>query len=130
MPKKHILNIGLFDFAFDSVAPIATIMKAMEKGIQCDWKHNPSGNSYYQASESDQIRGIKLEMNQEFRPLPKAKPEKVLALPAPKRGTIRCICDKSDVSPRQSCPHCGRPFSESHNRTHGSTATQSNLRLI
>lgn len=129
MAKKHIVTIGLYDFAFDNPTQVSAVIKAMAHGVQCDWKHVPNGKSYYQPTDSDEIRGIKMEMNQEFREAPKPKPEKALALPAPKRGTIRCICDKSDVAPRQSCPHCGRPFSESHNRTHGDE-TQTKLRLV
>lgn len=71
-----------------------------------------------------------------FRPIKAEKPvkaAKALTLPAPKRGSILCICEHSYVAPRETCTHCGRPFSESHNRTHGdkpATTTIPQLRLL
>ncbi len=63
-----------------------------------------------------------VKMNQPYRPAKPEKPakaEKPLALPKPKKGSIQCICEHSYVAPRETCAHCGRAFSESHNRTHG-----------
>ena len=121
MSKKHIISIGYRHYACDSIAQatqsiaiLSKLIKVTRKApdIHCDrwtWTSDNDGTT----------EDISLEMNQEFSdPVAKAKPKKPLSLPAPKRGSIRCICDKSDVSPRTSCAHCGRPFSESHSRTH------------
>lgn len=87
--------------------------------------------SYYKPNPEDRGGEVKLEMNQYFREAEKPeKAAKPLALPKPARGTIRCICGFSDVAPRQDCTHCGKPFSESHNRTHGIKDTGPHLRLL
>ncbi len=129
MKRKHILTIGLQDFAFDSITQATTVMRAIEKAIPVKWTYVPgSGDSYYEPEPEGRSSSheTKLEMNQLFKlppPPPKAK-----ALPAPKRGIIRCQCGMADVAPRQSCPACGTPFSVSHTRTHQDK--QTNLHLL
>lgn len=124
MAKKHILTVGLYDFAFDSITAATNVLKILEKAIPCDWTSNPDGKSYYEEDTSENRRESRLELNQDFRPKRPVKAVKPLALPAPKRGTILCICEKSYVAPREICPHCGRAFTESHSRTHKSTAIE------
>lgn len=125
--KKHILTVGYQDYAFDSIRQATDVMRLLEKAIPCKFDYQSDGSSYQ--PETERRRDIELKLNQEFKtPRPKAEP-KPLALPKPKRGTILCICEKSYVAPRETCTHCGRDFSESHNRTHGET-NQSKLRLI
>ncbi len=131
MAKKHIVKIGYQYFATDSINAATGLIAILAKMQKARFKPNTEGYCY--EPDPDKLE-IGLEMNQHFvDPEAKlAKPAKPQALPKPARGSIRCICDKSDVSPRQSCPHCGRPFSESHNRTHGDTniASHPTLRLV
>ncbi len=133
MTKKHIVSFGYCDYAFDSVTAATTAVAILAKFKPVKFcTDGESKNWHYRPAEEDRRDEVKLEMNQPYRDSA-AKPEKAakpLALPKPARGTIRCICEKSDVAPRQSCTHCGRPFSESHNRTHGTKDTGPHLRLL
>lgn len=128
--KKHIIKIGYQYFATDSVTAATQAVNLLSKMIQVEFVPGSQGYRYQPKEDEDDFRKISLEMNQSFHdPKAKQKDARPLSLPAPKRGSILCVCEKSYVSPRQSCPHCGRKFSESHNRTHSSTAIQSGLKL-
>jgi hypothetical protein len=133
MAKKHIVTVGYRDFATDSAAAAADLVKLMARFKPCKFHYQSGGAAYYEP-DNDPRNEIKLELNQPWKEPQPEKPVKAakpLALPKPARGTIRCICDKSDVSPRTSCAHCGRPFSESHNRTHGADQSgKTHLRLL
>jgi hypothetical protein len=115
--KVHIVTIGYQDYAIESLTQATQVLRVMEKAVPCSYHHVPGDASNYMPEE-DRKPALKLEINMNLLSKPKPKPKKALALPAPKRGTILCICEKSYVAPKQSCPHCGRAFSESHNRTH------------
>ena len=134
MTKKHIISIGYRHYAADSISAatqaLAILSKLKRVKRQAPGKHSERWTWF----PDDDSEEISLEMNQDFHD-PEAKPKaktKALALPAPKRGTILCICEKSHVAPRETCPHCGRSFTESHNRTHQDPviAKQPNLRLL
>jgi hypothetical protein len=119
----HIIEVGYQSFAVDSItaatAAIAVLSKL--KKVRLNHSADNSDRWFFEPDEDSHHDKINLKLHQKYRD-PKTEPkpkEKTLALPAPKRGTILCICEKSYVAPKQSCPHCGRPFSESHNRTHG-----------
>lgn len=130
MTRKHIIKIGYQHFATDSVTAATQVVNLVSKMIPVRFDHHGEGFAYQPQDEEDDREVVSLKMNQKFvDPKAKKKAEKPLALPAPKRGSILCICEKSYVSPRQHCPHCGRAFSESHNRTHDGTATRSDLNL-
>lgn len=130
MQNKHIVTIGHYRFAVDSITAATTLVAALSKAEQVDYEYEDHGKIYKPLAEDARSREVELSLNQKYRPAAKPKPEpKALALPAPKRGSILCICEKSYVAPRQSCPHCGRDFSESHNRTHRSD-NGPNLRLL
>lgn len=129
MKKKHIINISCYHFAFDSVTAATTVIAAISKAEQVDYDYE-SGKIYYPLKNDERACEFSLELNQNYRPPAPPKPEpKAIALPKPKRGTILCICEKSYVAPRESCPSCGRDFSESHNRTH-TKSTDAKLRLL
>lgn len=121
--KVHIIEIGYQKFACDSITAatqaVAVLSKLRPVNLNTDAKD--SDHWYYEPEEGSRYRtGVELKLNQKYRERkPKVEP-KAMALPAPKRGTILCICEKSYVAPRETCPHCGRAFSESHNRTHDS----------
>lgn len=125
---RHIIKIGHQKFAAESMsaATQAVAVLAKLKKVRLDHSADDSDNWFYYPEEEEEgfHDKIELQLNQKYRDSktdPKAK-KKALALPAPKRGTIMCICEKSYVAPKQTCPHCGRSFSESHNRTHGDSA--------
>lgn len=128
MAKKHILTIGYQGYAFDSIRQATEVLRMLEKAIPCKYDYDAGDGRTYKPDD-ERRRDVELKINQEFKiPRPKADP-KPLALPKPKRGTILCICEKSYVAPRETCAHCGRDFSESHNRTHGGDK-QPHLRLL
>lgn len=123
MAKKHIISFGLYNYAFDSVTAATQALALFAKLKPVRYCSDGGGKYAYEPATGDDrpSREPQLQLNQPYRERAEPKPEKApkpLALPKPKRGTIRCICGFSDVAPRQNCPHCGRPFSESHNRTH------------
>ena len=132
MKKVHIVSFGYRDYAFTSIIQAAEAVKFLAKLTPVKFTYvSGDGPAYYVPEPDDEKRDVKLETNQNFRDAEKPdKAPKTLALPKPKRGTIRCICGFSDVAPKQSCVHCGKPFSESHNRTHSSGNGGPNLRLI
>ncbi|GAA5482094.1 hypothetical protein [Haloferula sargassicola] len=127
MPKstKHIIKFGYRYYAVDSISAATQAIALLAKLKPCEWQHEPEGKSHYRPIEDAHERDneITLETNQRWHEPKPEKPAKAEKLPAPKRGSILCICERSYVAPRQSCPHCGRPFSESHNRTHGADRT-------
>jgi hypothetical protein len=133
MTKKHIVTHGYRKYAFDSVtaAAAAVAFFAKLKPVKLNTDSKSYDGLFYQP-DTDRDCDVSMELNQKYKDPAAAvkKPEKALALPAPKRGTILCICEKSYVAPRESCPHCGRSFSESHNRTHQDNKQGPNLRLI
>ncbi len=131
MIKKHIIEVGYQKYAVDSITAATQAVAILSKLQRVTLNHDADSSDhwFYQPDEDKHRSTIELKLNQNYRDPAKSKPKKALALPAPKRGTILCICEKSYVAPRESCVHCGRAFSESHNRTH-STASQSKLRLL
>lgn len=131
MAKKHIVSVGYMKFGYDSIKAATDLVAILSKGALLEYDYDHPNRGYKPAGE-DRVRDIELILNQEFHTPLKAKEEKPLGLPAPKRGSILCICEKSHVAPRQTCPHCGRSFSESHNRTHQDQpiAKQPTLRLV
>lgn len=131
--KKHIITFNGYHFAADSIAMATKAVEVLSKLKPC--RHITSGGyeDWHFAPEDREVFlrfDLEVRMNQEYRERQKPKAEKTLALPAPKRGSILCICEKSYVAPRQVCPHCGRTFSESHNRTHSNSESEPKLRLI
>lgn len=135
MTKKHIVEVGYMKFAFDSIKAATDLITLINKAIPVDYEFEHPARGY-KPSENARERDIKLELNQVFHPAPKPKaekPAKALALPAPKRGSILCICEKSYVSPKTLCPHCGLHFNVSHGRTHERSEqleSQPKLRLV
>jgi len=128
--KKHIVSISGCHFAADSVTAATAAVAAIAKLTPVEYDYD--AGCYTPTEKFASLHSPKLEMNQPFRPAAKTKPEKpakALALPAPKRGSILCLCEHSYVAPRQSCPHCGRAFAESHARTHEPTK-QPDLKLL
>lgn len=130
MKKRHIVKIGFYYFATDSMTAATQLITLLSKLEPCeyDYRDDLGGKCFFPKTEPDFEIG--LQSNQRWQAPEKPKPSKPMALPAPKRGSILCICEKSYVAPRQSCPHCGRAFAESHSRTHDGTAKDSGLRLI
>lgn len=135
MARKHIIYFSGHEFACDSITAATQIVAALSKlrpakhvteGHYDDWHYAPDDRDFKQPD-------VSLKLNQEFREPRKPKSEKSLHLPAPKRGSILCLCERSYVAPKQNCPSCGLAFNVSHGRTHEQaeqTANQAKLRLI
>jgi hypothetical protein len=119
--KVHIIEIGYQKFACDSITAATQAVAVLSKlrPVSLNTDASDSDRWFYEPTEKGRFHdGVELKLNQRYRE-PKAEPKsKALALPAPKRGSILCICEKSYVAPKENCPQCGRTFSESHNRTH------------
>lgn len=131
---RHIVKFGHQNFAFASINKAADAVKFFSSLERVKMEIGPESSDYifYTPETHDDRSKIELITAARYVPAKPPKEEKPLALPKPPRGTIRCICEKSDVAPKQSCAHCGRPFSESHNRTHQGDPIRSHptLRLI
>lgn len=127
--RKHIVKIGYQHYATDSITAAADLIKLISKFQPAKWVYE-DGKSHFQP---DPDRDLRMEMspNQQFidPDKPETKPAP-LSLPKPKRGTILCLCEKSYVAPRGTCPSCGLAFAVSHARTHDGTAQQTNLRIL
>jgi hypothetical protein len=122
MRKKHIIKFHCYHFAVESITAATQAVAMLSKLQPVKYVTDGEYSGWHYAPDESGRREITLEMHQPYRdPKPEKKP-KSLALPAPKKGSILCVCEKSYVAPRQSCPHCGRKFSESHNRTHNAHA--------
>lgn len=131
MKKVHIIKFGYRSYAADSITAATQAVALLSKLKPV--KHVTEGeyDEWHYAPEDEQARPreVSLELNQPYMEPRGKKEPKPLALPKPKKGTILCICEKSYVAPRETCAHCGRDFSKSHNRTHGDDK-QPKLRLI
>ena len=137
MIKTQIISIANEDYMVGSISAATQLATLLAKLVPV--KRDTSSDHYkewhYKHDDRNRypdLTDVSIKLNEKFKPSPKPKAEpksKTLSLPAPKRGTILCICEKSHVAPRQSCPHCGRAFSESHNRTHSNNSGP-NLRLL
>jgi hypothetical protein len=138
MATKHIIKIGYQAFACDDKKTAHDLLALFAKLQPVDHVIEGDPDEWYYTPEIGvHSREITLKPNQLFRPSKAEKPSKsvkapkALSLPSPKRGSILCICEKSYVAPRESCPHCGRLFAESHNRTHGDAVpVKPQLRLL
>lgn len=137
MEKRHIITIDYVPYAVESAAQASQLLTLLAKlrKVQRNTEAEDSARWFYEDEErSSRELEVTLKMNQPYRPAAKVKPpkaEKPLALPKPKKGSIQCICEHSFVAPKESCTHCGRPFSESHNRTHGDAIeSEPRLRLL
>lgn len=134
MAKKHIIEIGYQKFAVDSITAATQAIAILSKLTKVSLNHEAAdSDKWFYEPDTDRHSSVELKLNQNYRDRKtEAQPKapKPLALPKPARGTILCICEKSYVAPKESCPHCGRPFSESHNRTHGTKVEGTNLRLL
>jgi hypothetical protein len=138
MATRHIITIGYQSFAVESRKDAADALALLAK-LQ-PVRHETSGSYdtwFYTPEIGEHARHheVGMKANQPYRATKAEKPVKApksLALPAPKKGTILCICEHSYVAPKETCAHCGRAFSESHNRTHGDkpTTTKPQLRLL
>lgn len=127
----HVVDYSAYYFAFASQNDAIQLTKLLAKAqiVERIWEAKGKEFKAGMRHDADPTLMFNVTVYPSKPPKPEPKPQKALALPKPKRGTILCICEKSYVAPRESCPSCGRPFSESHNRTHSSTATQTSLKL-
>ena len=137
MEKRHIITIDYVPYAVESAAQatqLLTILAKLRKVQRNTDAEDSAGWFYEDEPRSSRELEVSLKMNQPYRlakPVNPPKAEKPLALPKPKKGSIQCLCEHSYVAPRETCTHCGRPFSESHNRTHGDAIpTKSQPRLL
>lgn len=129
MRKKHIIKFGHQYFAVDSITAATNAVALLSKLQTCKYVTDGEYENWHYAPDDKEARPVTLEMNQPYLEPRKPKAEKPLGLPKPKRGTILCICERSSVAPGETCAHCGRSFTESHNRTHGDDSSPK-LRLV
>jgi len=105
MKTAHIITFGYRRFAVDSLAAATKAIDILSKLRQVEYtppKEHCDKHHYEYTSESWDIT---LELNQTV-----AMPPKHLALPRPKRGSKRCLCNHSDVAPGETCVSCGLPY--------------------
>ena len=133
MATKHIITIDYVPYAVESATAAAQLLTQLAKlkRVTRNTDAEDPGDWFYEEDKGARQLEVSLKLNQRFLAAKPVKTSKPLALPKPKRGSILCICEKSHVAPRESCPHCGRPFAESHGRTHGDAVeTKPQLRLL
>lgn len=135
MPRKHIIQIDYVSYVVESATAATQLITQLAKlkRVARRTEAEDPNDWYYEEEAGAREIEVSLKLNQPFREARKITPKagKPLALPKPKKGSILCICEHSYVAPRETCTHCGRPFSESHNRTHGDTVSpKPQLRLL
>lgn len=107
MKKAPIISIAHCDYICKSVSHAAELVKLLSSLIPCSLKHSHEYRDRWYQEEEDRPLNIELHASEEVRMKPKR-----LALPAPKRGTIRCVCGHSDVAPGHICQSCERPYNQ------------------
>ena len=120
MKKRHIVKVGFYYFATESMTAATQLINLLSKVEPCEYDYRDDHGGKFYFPKTDRDFDIKLECNQKWKApeQPKeGKGKKPKGLPAPVRGSIRCTCGHSDVSPKSLCPHCGRTHLEVLNRT-------------
>ena len=132
MSKKHIITIGYMHYAFDSIKAATDCLVILNRATLCQREYESGKTTYKPNDDPHRCNDLELTLNQHFESPRPPKAEKRLSLPAPKRGSILCLCEKSYVAPKQTCPSCGLAFNVSHSRTHQDTSTANSptLRLV
>jgi hypothetical protein len=94
-------------FRVKSIAKATELAKLMSELVEVEFKHSPDyGKSWYEEVDPDGSGlEVKLQVSKEVRKRPAR-----LGLPAPKRGSILCICGRATVRQGESCPSCDLPF--------------------
>ena len=102
---SHILRFGHQYYAIPSISAATKLIELLSKLESVEHITQGECNQWFYTPESDQNHDVRLMLNQ-----PYFKPSKSPRLPAPKRGSRRCPCGHSDVSPGGRCPSCGAEF--------------------
>jgi hypothetical protein len=103
--KAPLIEINGSDYMVKSVAKATELAKLLSELVPLEMKHSATYHEvWYEESDRCQM-DIKLKIAVEIRKKPKR-----LELPAPKRGSVLCVCGRSTVSRGESCPSCDMPF--------------------
>lgn len=105
MNTAHILKIGSCSYALTSISEAVKIVALLSKGQPCDHVTRGAFEDWHYTPDERPIPRVELLINQPFH-----KPSKSPRLPSPRRGSKRCLCGHSDVSPGHTCPSCGLAF--------------------
>ena len=100
---KPIVRSGCFSYVFDNLNQAADAIKFFGKLKPVRWKSNPENGGGHYAPDTENDLRIELETRFEYR-----ETEKLIGLPAPKRGTVQCtVCESVAVKPGRACESCG-----------------------
>lgn len=107
--KCHIIRFGYRHYAVESLAAATKAIEILSKlkAVEFQGPTDFCDTHHYEYVTGDD-REISLELNQQL-----AMPPKYKALPRPKRGTKRCLCNHSDVAPGEVCVSCGLSYNYS-----------------
>jgi hypothetical protein len=102
--KAPIIEIGHQSYLCKSLSKATDLAKLLGELVPVGLRHAESFRErWYEPSEDDDYcsLNVKLLVSEEVR----KKPAR-LALPAPKRGAVKCLCGRASVRPGENCPSC------------------------
>ena len=107
MKTVHVIHCFHRRFAVDSLAQATKAIEVLSKlrRIEYTSANSNSDRGHYEYTNDDAEIELSMELNQKVY-----SPPKHLALPRPKRGAKRCLCNHSDVSPGETCVSCGLSY--------------------
>ena len=106
--KAPIISIGGSDFVCKSLAKATELAKLLGEITPVKHCHSDDyRNSWYEEDREDDYDSLRvsLKVSQEVR----KKPSR-LALPAPRKGSLRCNCGRGTVMPGERCPSCDETY--------------------
>ena len=103
----HVVSYGYRRYGFKSLEKAASAIKFFSTLEPLTFNYvEEDSPSYWTPDEDQREHKITLDSNQPYQP---CKPKKaLLALPAPRRGTVPCaVCESVSVKPGHACQSCG-----------------------
>ena len=103
---KPAVRYGCQTYIFDSIDQAANAVKFFSKLRPVEYhREDEDSRGHYRPVEDEDENRTKVELTTNFEFRERAK---LLALPAPKRGTVQCLsCESVSVKPGRACGSCG-----------------------
>jgi hypothetical protein len=106
--KAPVILIGHRPYLCKSITKAVDLAKLLSELVPLKRCHSDGyAESWYEKEPDDEYDSLQIELkvSEQVRNAPRR-----LALPAPKRGSLRCTCGRGTVRPGEFCPSCNMPF--------------------
>lgn len=106
--KAPVIEINHRTYQVKSIAMATELAKLLSGLVEVERRHSSDySKTWYEEADDGNSNGldVKLHVAVEVR----KRPER-MALPAPRRGSIRCNCGRGTVLPGEHCPSCNLSF--------------------